>query len=754
MFDPDDRGQIIHDPSRRSPRAPGDSYMGEMEAEARHRAGIPQRKMSALDEAEMARTHQVLMGHYMRELDVQADNREQMALDEAFYDHEQWSPEELAELAGRGQPPLIFNLIQPAVNWMLGSQRRSRTDYKILPRRKDGAAAAERKTALLSYMRDVNRAEYAWSDAFRDQVRVGLGWMECGQGDVMQGTAVFERHESWRNMLHDSAANEYDLSDARYLFRSKWVDADIALGMFPKRAGAVRTSISDTPRFGYTNEDSGDRAMDSREELIAQAWGSRSSQFDAPRGRVRLIEAWFRRMVPDAIMIRGGQFSGELFDEWSPGHWADVRDERASLVVMPRQVIYVAMMTETGLLGMRKSPYRHNRFPFTPIWGYRRAKDGLPYGLIRGIRDIQRDFNKRASKALHHLSTVRVHVQEGAVPDIEELRDEAARPDAVIVHKSGFQPPTIANGTEVAQAHVGLMQQDSALLMQVSGVTPENMGHNTNTISGKAIIAKQDQGALATASFFDNFGRSRSIHGEKQLINIEQFYTDELQFRITNERGVPEYVTINDGNPDNDIAETKADFIISEEDWRASYRQAQAAALLELFQQLAATAPQIVLNLLDLLVEALDVPKRDEIVRRIRQMTGQNDPDADPAAPPSPEEAARKAAQAAQAQMQQRGALAQIAEAEAKARRTNAEAAEREARIASTAIDQFRSAIETALAGAQAAGVAGAADEILAHALQAAQAARAGGNNQAATPQQPQMPVGTPQQPPEEGVIQ
>ncbi|MBW7057575.1 hypothetical protein KY389_12865 [Paracoccus bogoriensis] len=46
--------------------------------------------------------------------------------------------------------------------------------------------------------------------------------------------------------------------------------------------------------------------------------------------------------------------------------------------------------------------------------------------------------------------------------------------------------------------------------------------------------------------------------------------------------------------------------------------------------QQVTTAPQIVIQTLDLTVEALDVPKRDEIVKRIRQITGAADPDEDP----------------------------------------------------------------------------------------------------------------------------
>ena len=159
--------------------------------------------------------------------------------------------------------------------------------------------------------------------------------------------------------------------------------------------------------------------------------------------------------------------------------------------------------------------------------------------------------------------------------DPEETRNEAARPDGVIIYKTGHQPPKIENGADVAAAHIDLMRMDAQMIQQVGGVTDENLGRKTNATSGKAITARQDQGALATSVFFDNLLFARRLHGEKKLINIEQFYTDQQEFRIVDSRGNPQYVTINDGSFSNAISLFKADFVIAEEDWRATTRQAR-----------------------------------------------------------------------------------------------------------------------------------------------------------------------------------
>ena len=86
---------------------------------------------------------------------------------------------------------------------------------------------------------------------------------------------------------------------------------------------------------------------------------------------------------------------------------------------------------------------------------------------------------------------------------------------------------------------------------------------------------------MATAKLFDNLLFASQVHGDKLLANVEQFMSEEKQFRIANMRGKPEYVTINDGLPENDITRCKADYIISESAWHASSRQAAADELLE-----------------------------------------------------------------------------------------------------------------------------------------------------------------------------
>ncbi|PTW53593.1 hypothetical protein C8N35_11648 [Breoghania corrubedonensis] len=687
-----------------------------------------------LDSLPMTMLHSQLMGYYTRELARQSSNRVEMALDEDFYDSIQWTDEDANTLKERGQIPLVFNVISTTIDWVLGSEKRSRTDFKVLPRRKEDTEPARRKSQLLKYISDVNKSRYQVSLAFEDATKVGVGWLEDGwQGDDEE-EPIYSGSESWRSMLWDSAAKELDLSDARYECRSRWVDLDVARAMFPKRLSLLDRSVRETfPGWGFIDS-YGDEAMDLPEEESQDGWDSdtMTNIVVAPRKRLRIIEMWFRMPVM-ARRLQGGVFSGELYDPHSPGHADSLQSGEAELIEKPVMRMHVALMTPIGLLFLSRSPYRHNRYPFTPIWCKRRGRDGMPYGLVRNIRDLQVDINKRASKALHILSTNKVIMDEGAVDDTDALMEEVARPDALIIKKQG-KALEISNERELSAAHLQLMSRDIEMVQQVGGVTDENLGRATNAVSGVAVQARQQQGALTTSHLFDHLRFARQVQGEKRMSLIEQFMSREKQFRITDSRGRPDFIKINDGLPENDITRSKADFIIDEDDWRATQREAQLTALLDLLGRLGPVMPQLAAAMMDLIIEQMDVPNREELVKRVRQITGMRDPDEDEEQDPS--FAARQQQLQQQQQLQLQMTSAQLRNIIADADKKEASAAEIRAKAVKNSVDTQASAVDAAATIAATPTTADLADML----LQAA-----GYPPQAAGPQQPQQSAPPPQ---------
>lgn len=596
--------------------------------------------------------HGKLIAMYRQELERQEGNRHEMALDEDYYDGIQLTEEDLAVLNKRGQPPTVYNVLAVSMNWVFGSEKRGRTDDKVLPRGKEDAKAAERKTKYMKYLSDVNLSAFHRSDAFEDCAKVGVGWLEVGLQEEDDGEPIYERHESWRNVLWDSAGGKFQ-DDWRYMFTTRFVDEDVALAMFAHIPGAeekIKNSVQVSTVLGTTNLMDGDAAMDFGENARETASGQ--SLQEHKRRRVRLIKAEYR--TPEQVdKIVGGVFNGQIYDENDSRHVDEIQSGRASKRKKMMMRMRLAILTPSACLYDAPSIYRHNGFSLTPIWCYRRGRDGMPYGIVRNLRPIQDVINKSASKAQHIMNTNKVLVEEDALGGgmtLDDLADEASAADAMIVLKNGaLAAGKIQLNAErgLDQAHIAQFSNAVGMIERVGGVNRDNLGQQTNAESGVAVKARQEEGSLATSGPFDNLRLAHQIHGSKKLSLVEQFATEEKQFRITNMRGQPEFVTMNDGLPENDITRSRADFIISEAEWRATMRQAQVAEFGELLTRMP---PEVAMAVLDLLVDEMDLTNRDELVKRIRALNGQKDPDA---TEPTEEDLANEQAKAMQAQMQQ-----------------------------------------------------------------------------------------------------
>jgi len=605
----------VHDPDSR--------YGSDMEAEA------PDHPM---DSPSAEATFRKLQEWYQQERERQAANRYQMALDEDFYDGLQWSEEDISELEARGQAAYVYNKIKPTIDWVIGTEKRTRIDFKVLPREEGDVDGAETKTKLLKYLSDVNKTPFHRSRAFSDQIKAGVGWLEDGIRADPEKELLYSRAESWRNIIYDSSSVDRDMEDARFIFRMRWVDLDIAQAYFPDRAEVLRQAAIGQDLFNTEMDDEfwylGQhfQARDAKGEVIGRRSFVSDALFFNRRERVKLIECWYRVPVCEKL-CRGSSFDGAKFDQANQAMAAAYRDQAISVVDTVRLKVRCALLTEGHMLVDAESPYRHNRFPFTPLWCYRRARDNAPYGVIRNIRDPQEDLNKRASKALFILSTNQIEAEAGASDDWDETRAEAARPDGVIIRNKGYQLD-IKRDSVLAEEHLMLMDKDAKMIQDVGGVSDENMGRQTNATSGKAILARQDQGSVLTAEIFDNLRFAMQLQGEIQLSLAEQYVSEEKVLRIVGNRGKLEWVKVNqqgeNGEILNDITARQADFLIGEEDFRQTLRIAMFETMSEMVGKLP---PEIAIQMLDIVVDLSDAPNKEEMVSRIRKINGQRDPD-------------------------------------------------------------------------------------------------------------------------------
>jgi len=638
-----------------------------------------------LDSAEYREEHRKLLEWWYYEKGKQSLNRMEMAMDADFYDNMQWDPQDAAILRDRGQMPLVYNEVAPMVDWLIGTERRTRVDWRILPRSEDDVDLADVKTKVMKYVSDINHAQFSRSRAFADAVKVGVGWVDDGVRDDPTQDVVYSKYEDWRNVLWDSSSYDLDLSDARYVFRWRWVDEDIALAMFPDRKSIIRQGTQEATQKmtdGYEEEN-----WYSTTDLLNQKTGviyasGTGYLADARRRRIRLIECQYRKPVTVKV-VPHGPLKGAIHNPDDAALTKAIVDSNSSLVDRTIMQVHVAVFTEQHLIACSKSLFRHNKFSLTPIWCYRRSRDRLPYGAIRRVRDIQQDLNKRASKALFMLNTNQVIMDEGSVTDYEVLREEVNRPDGMIIKKPGAELK-IQRDTDAATGQIQMMALDSQAIQKSAGVSDENLGRETNAVSGKAISARQLQGSVVTTEPFDNLRFATQIQGEKQLSLVEQFYTEEKVIRLTGAKSRLEWVKINqpEVQPDgsvrflNDITSSMADYVVSEQDYAGTMREVMFESINQLASRLP---PEVSLRLITIAMDFSDLPNKDEIAEAIRKITGDRDPNKE-LTPEEQQQVQQQMQQQAEAlEMQRKGAIAALKEQQAKVRELNARAAKLEA---------------------------------------------------------------------------
>ncbi|MDO8312875.1 MAG: hypothetical protein Q7T25_13145, partial [Sideroxyarcus sp.] len=375
--------------------------------------------------------------------------------------------------------------------------------------------------------------------------------------------------------------------------------------------------------------------------------------------------------------------------------------------------------TSVGVVYEGPSPYRHGRFPFVVTWCYRRKRDNAPYGCIRPLRDAQDGLNKRHSKAHHILSTNKIVMDEGAVDDVEGLREEAARSDAIIIKKPG-KSLELNRDIALANEYLQLMEGDANYIRKLSGVNDENLGHKTNATSGVAIEHRQEQGSVVSTEPFDNHRFALQQLGEIELSLVEQFYSEAKVIRLLGGRGQANFVELNtpdeSGRIVNDITAMEADFVISEQDYKSTLRQAMFESLFEIMgrmSQMGGPGLQAAMNMLDLVIDMADLPNKDELVKRIREINGQRDPDAEQTPEEQQAEAQAKQQQAEQADMEKRGAEANLKMLEAKVAQLEKQTEKIDADRLLAMVTAMYEAIQTGQIVATVPGVAPVADEIL-----------------------------------------
>ncbi len=553
-----------------------------------------------------------------------------------YYDGNQLSNETLSRMQELGLSPLIRNLVGPTVDVVLGMEAKSKRDWKVTP---DEEPAEDFAAALTQKLRDAERlskADQACSNAYASQIKTGVGWVEVQREMDPFRSPYRVRSIHRREVFWDWRSRELDLADARYVVRRKWFDEDQLIAVFPEHEELISHTVStwaDWDMSALTGQApllSRHYEAEARTSLEQQEW------LDVERRRLCLYEVWYRTWQRGQIIRLPGNHVIE-YDPDNPQHAQAVENH----LVTPEPTV-LPKIRLTWWLGPHQlydlaSPYGHNQFPYVPFWGYREDATDIPYGLVRRMMSPQDEVNARLSKMMWLLSAKRVIMDEDAVEGtmtMDQVQREAARPDAMFVlnqTRRYQQAFSVESDREMSVQQFNVLKDASEAIQDTAGVYQAMLGKDSSADSGVAIANLVEQGATTLAEINDNFNSAKTQVGELLLSLVkDEMGRDETTVQIQRQ-GVQVPVTLNEMQVDeygytyrnNDIMRIKAQVGLEETPSTPSYRNLILTQLTELTKSLP---PELQAIVMDLVVEATDIPVKNEIAERLRKATGQGEP--------------------------------------------------------------------------------------------------------------------------------
>ena len=553
-----------------------------------------------------------------------------------FYDGDQW-PEEIRkqrELDGR--PCLTFPVIQQFVHQVSNDVRQNKPAPLIRPVDDRGDVdTAEIMMGLARHIERQSKADVARSYAALYAIICGRGWYrlttDYESDDSFDQEIYVKRIKNQASVYHDPAAQEPDYSDMGWLFCIEDLLRAEYKAEYPKSEAASLDNFSSI----------GDHAP---------YWGTEET--------IRIAEYFYieKELIEIALVYQAdGSTAVMPVDEVPDG--AEILKTRK---VESRKVCWAKI---NGVEILEEKEWPGKWIPFIPVLGEELYIDGKTSlsGMVRGIKSAQQQYNYMRTMQTETIALAPrapYVAEESQIEGHEHLWQTAnTRNHAVLPYKAvnvqgalvpapqrqTFEPAIQATTLAVGQAYEDLKRG--------SGIHDASLGAKSNESSGRAILARQQEGDTANFHFADNLttavrhecrmevdlfphiydrpGRVARIIGEEEdekAVVLNQPFV---------EKGVQKLYDLTTGRYDVDVAVGPS---------HSTKRQAAGDMLMELTR----AYPEIMAAAGDLVVKTLDIPGAREVGERLRKMLPPALQENDQETPIPPQ---------AQAQLQQLGQL-------------------------------------------------------------------------------------------------
>lgn len=596
---------------------------------------------------------------FQEAVDADADNRTQGEEDLKFLAGEQWDAEALKQRSGR--PCLTINQMPSFVAQVVGDIRQNRPAVRIRPAEDADKDLADVREGLIRFIERDNDAVGVYIQAGENQVACGIGNFRLG---LKYSTALsFDRDiaiEAIPNpfaVVWDPLSVERTGRDARYCF---------VVDTIPRKTFETKYKTKIDSGLTVPTTD-------------ANGWCTTDT--------VRVTEYWLMKTRKVKIaQLEGGEVV--LADEVPEG----------AVVVREREAdkSYACMYLINGQ-DILEGPYELpiDRVPIIRAqgWVVNVAERRVRFGLIRFAKDPQRLKNYWRSISAETLALApkgKWLVPERSEGDADTFRNAHNNNDTVLPY-SGEKPDWI----DPPQLNSAVLQESAANaqdMKDVTGLHDASLGIQSNETSGRAIMARQREGDVASYIYPDNLGASIKECG--RIINdlIPIVFDTVRSIRVLGEDESMKVQKINDPNdPESiDINQGRYDVAIDTGPSYTTKRVEAGESMMAFIQAVPGAAPMIG----DLVAQSQDWPMADKIAERLKKALPPQFQEQDEDTPPTPEMQAQMQAAQEQQAMAQTMAQLEVAEKQADVAKAQAEALRAKFEAQKAEIDVQRAPVE------------------------------------------------------------
>ena len=548
---------------------------------------------------------------------------------DSYYRGEQWDEADLAALEAEGRPALTINTILPTVNTVLGEQSTRRADIQFKPRRGGDTEVAHTLNKLYMQIADNNKLDWVEQQVFADGLIMdGRGYFDVRMdfSDHVEGEIRITAKDPL-DILPDPDAKDADPKNWNEVFETKWMTLDEIEELYGKKKSDKLQFIAENgSSFGrdsieYEETRFGD--VDSTDDYLGA--GIQGDDEYKNVKALRVIERQHKRITRvDCFVDPNTGDQREVPEAWNDRKAKKFAKEYGlSIITKTKRKVRWTVTCDKVVLFDDWSPY--NDFTVVPFFAYFRR--GRPFGMVRNLLSPQEQLNKIASQELHIVNTTANSgwmVESGSLVGmtVDDLEEHGAETGLVVEYARGTNPPLKIQPNQIPSGLDRIGQKAQANIQSISGINDSMLGTDKSEVSGIAIQAKQNRGAIMIQVPLDNLRKTRQYLAEKILNLLQTFYTEQRIIQVTNESDPlkpREEMVINEMTPEgqivNDLTLGEYDVVVATAPARDSFDEVQFAEALNL-RQVGVAIPD------DAIIEYSHLARKGELAKRIRMMTG------------------------------------------------------------------------------------------------------------------------------------